>query len=251
MKIRKAVVLAGGRGTRLYPLTLTTNKHLLPLYNKPVIWYVIDTLVNAGIDRIMLVTNPEHVGDFARVLGSGERWKPRNGKGGQIQITYGIQNKPSGIADGLYIAKDYVNGEPCLLYLGDNYIEDDLRPYIKSFKKGATVFLKKVSDPERFGIATADASGNILAIEEKPRNPKSNLAVVGIYLYDETVFEKMLGQKPSARGEYEITYVNEKYRKEGKLRAEMLKKKWFDIGTFDSLADITHYLKKHSRKEKG
>src|SRR6185295_6078622 len=125
-------------------LTLATNKDLLPLYHKPVISHAIDKLVDAGISRIMIVTGPEHLDDFARVLGSGEHWKPKNSSQHQIQITYGIQNKPNGIAQGLFIAKDYVEGEPCLLYLGDNYIEDDLEPYLKSFKGGATVFLKEV-----------------------------------------------------------------------------------------------------------
>lgn len=244
MAIRKAVILAGGRGTRLLPLTLATNKHLLPLYDKPVIWHVIDKLVVAGITRIMVVTSPEHVGDFARSVGSGEHWEPKNGGGEQIQITYGIQNAPSGIADGLYIAKDYVNGEPCLLYLGDNFIEDDLRPYLKSFVSGATVFLKKVPDPERFGVATVDKTGKVLSVEEKPKNPRSDLAIIGVYLYDETVFDKMRGQKPSARGEYEITYVNDKYLSEGSLRAVTLKKKWFDVGTFDSLNEASSHLRK-------
>lgn len=246
MKIQKAVILCGGHGTRLFPLTLATNKHLLPLYDRPVIWHVIDGLVAAGISRIMIVTNPEHVGDFVRSLGSGEHWKPKDGTGKQIQITYGVQNKPSGIADGLYIAKDYIDNEPCLLYLGDNYIEDDLRPHLESFSGGATVFTKRVADPERFGVVTIDANGKAISIEEKPSIPKSNLAVVGIYLYDETVFEKMLGQKPSARGEYEITYVNDKYLQEGKLNTVMLEREWFDVGTFDSLLEASAHVKKLS-----
>lgn len=244
MAIRKAVILAGGRGTRLHPLTLATNKHLLPLYDKPVIYYSIERLVAAGIERIMIVTNPEHVGDFVRVLGSGEHWKPKYGTEHQIQITYGIQNKANGIAQGLFIARDYIEGEPCVLYLGDNYIEDDIEPHIRNFGGGATVFLKKVSGPERFGVATVDAKGKIISIEEKPKKPKSDLAVVGVYLYDETVFDKMKGQKPSARGEYEISYVNEKYMRENTLTAITLKKKWFDVGTFDSLVEASLYLKK-------
>ncbi len=247
MAIRKAVILAGGRGTRLLPLTQVMNKHLLPLYDKPVIWHIIDKLVDTGITRMMIVINPEHVGDFARSIGSGEHWKPKNGDGEQIQITYGVQNKPSGIADGLYIAKDYVNDEPCLLYLGDNYIEDDLSPHVKSFESGAMIFLKKVPDPERFGIATIDKNDMILAIDEKPANPASDLAVVGVYLYDKTVFDKMRGQKPSARGEYEITHVNQKYLSEGTLRAVTLKGKWFDIGTFDSLIEAAQYLRSKAK----
>ncbi|MBI3573429.1 NTP transferase domain-containing protein [Candidatus Kaiserbacteria bacterium] len=248
MQIRKAVILAGGYGTRLHPLTLATNKHLLPLYHKPVISHAIDKLVAAGITRIMIVTGPEHLDDFARVLGSGEHWKPKGSNEHQIQITYGIQNKPGGIAQGLFIAKEYVEGEPCVLYLGDNYIEDDLEPYLKHFKGGATVFLKEVPDPERFGVATVETDGRVSAIEEKPKKPKSNLAVIGIYIYDEGVFDKMADQKPSKRGEYEITYVNNKYAKEKTLRAVTLKKQWFDVGTFDSLLDASEYIRKSKKK---
>lgn len=245
MRIRKAVVLAGGQATRLFPVTLATNKHLLPLYNKPVIYYAIENLVAAGIDRIMVVTGPDHMDDFAHVLGSGEHWKPKYGTGNQIQITYGIQNKPIGIAEGLYIAKDYIEGEPCALYLGDNYLEDDLESHISAFKGGAQIFLKQVPDPQRFGIAELDADGKVVGIEEKPETPKSDLAVVGLYLYDETVFKKMDGMQPSARGEYEITYVNNQYLKEGTLTASRLEKAWYDIGTFDSLlAASTHVQKK-------
>lgn len=244
MGIRKAVVLAGGSGTRLRPITLATNKHLLPLYDKPVIYHAIEKLVSAGISRIMVITGPEHLDDFARVLGSGEHWKPIDGKGTQVQIVYGVQNKPSGIADALYIAKEYVGNEPCMLFLGDNIIEDDLSPHIQEFSGGAVVFLKEVSDPERFGIATVSSEGVVTSIEEKPSNPASNLAVVGAYLYDETVFEKMRGEKPSARGEYEITTVNNKYVAEKKLKAVRLQKEWFDIGTFDSLLNASDYMRK-------
>jgi glucose-1-phosphate thymidylyltransferase len=242
MKIRKAVILAGGSGTRLRPVTLATNKHLLPLYDKPVIYYAIEKLVAAGISRIMIVTGPEHMDDFAHVLGSGQHWKPKDGKGTQIQITYGIQNEPSGIADGLYIAKEYINDEPCVLYLGDNYIEDDLSQHIEQFQEGAVVFLKEVDDPERFGVATLAKDGSVTAIEEKPTNSKSNLAVAGVYLYDKTVFDKMIGQEASARGEYEITYVNNKYIAEGSLKAVSLIGEWFDVGTFDSLLAASNHL---------
>ncbi|TSC87188.1 MAG: glucose-1-phosphate thymidylyltransferase [Parcubacteria group bacterium Gr01-1014_8] len=251
MKIRKAIILAGGSGTRLRPLTLATNKHLLPLYDKPVIYHAIEKLVEAGISRIMVVTSPDHIDSFVRTLGSGQHWKPRNTDESQIQIAYGIQNEPGGIAQGLYIARDYVGDEPCILFLGDNYFEDDLSAHIRDFTEGAMVFLKKVPDPHRFGIATLGKEGEVLSIEEKPKKPKSDLAVAGIYLYDNTVFEKMRDQKPSARGEYEITYVNNKYIKEGKLRATHLKKKWSDIGTIDSLIDVSHHIKKkHDRHKK-
>jgi len=243
MEIRKAVILAGGSGTRLRPLTLATNKHLLPLYDKPVIYYAIEKLVAAGIDRIMVVTSPEHIHSFIQALGSGEHWKPKDGKESQIQITYGIQNKPGGIAQGLYIAKDYVGAEPCVLYLADNYIEDDIAEYVSSFKGGAMVFLKEVPDPERFGVATVGKDGKVIEIEEKPKTPKSDLAVVGLYLYDATVFDKMADQTPSERGEYEITYINNKYCKEGTLTAATLKGKWMDVGTFESLHEASMHLR--------
>jgi glucose-1-phosphate thymidylyltransferase len=248
MQIRKAVILAGGSGTRLNPITKATNKHLLPVYNKPAIYHAIEKLVEAGITRIMIVTGPEQLDDFARVCGSGQYWKPRFTDEKQIQITYGIQNEPNGIAQGLYIAKDYVNDEPCVLYLGDNYIEDDLGPYLKHFEGGATVFLKEVPDPERFGVATIGKDGTVTKIDEKPTKPKSALAVTGIYAYDETVFAKMADQKPSKRGEYEITYVNNKYIKEGRLRAVTLKKEWFDIGTYDSLLAVANHVQKKHKK---
>lgn len=242
MKTMKAVILAGGSGTRLSPLTLATNKHLFAIYDKPVIYYAIEKLVAAGIDKIMIVTSGHHIADFVKLLGSGKNFpRPR---GGQVQIVYGIQNEPNGVAYGLYIAKEYVGKDNCLLFLGDNIFEDDIAPHIKSFTGGARVFLKKVHDPHRFGVATLDKKGKVVAIEEKPRKPKSNLAVTGLYLYDSTVFDKMLDQQKSERGEYEITYLNNKYIKEGTLDAVLLKQKWFDVGTFDSLLDASILMRK-------
>lgn len=243
----KGVILAGGNATRLYPLTQVTNKHLLPIYNKPVIYYVIEKMVSVGIDRIMIVTSPRHVEDFINLVGSGQNFiSKRTGK--QIQVVYGIQNEPNGIAAGLYYAKEYVGNDSCFLHLGDNIIEDDISGHVKNFKKGAMVFLKKVKDPKRFGIAKTNAKGIVLGIEEKPEKPKSNLAVIGAYLYDNTVFDKLNGQPKSARGEYEITYVNNKYIKENNLRSAILKKEWFDVGTFDRLLEASVYMKKKYEK---
>jgi glucose-1-phosphate thymidylyltransferase len=148
----KGVILTGGFGTRLHPVTKVTNKHLLPIFNKPVIYYGIEKLVEAGIDKIMIITNPQFVEGFVNLLGSGQDFISKN-TGKQIQIVYGIQNEPSGIAQGLWIAKDYVGNDNCVLYLGDNIFEDDISEYIKQFKDGATIFLKEVSDPKRFGVA--------------------------------------------------------------------------------------------------
>jgi glucose-1-phosphate thymidylyltransferase len=239
----KGVILAGGSGTRLAPFTNITNKHLLPIYDKPVIFYAIEKLVSSGIDRIMIVTPPEYQHHFVELVGSGQNFiSPKTGK--RIQIVYGIQDKPSGIADGLYIAKEYVGDDHCVLYLGDNIFEDDISEHVENFKTGALVFLKEVKDPERFGVATLDEKNNIIEIEEKPKSPKSNKAVTGIYLYDNTVFKKMFGQSKSGRGEYEITHINNKYIEEGTLRAVTLEKNWFDIGTMDSLLEAGKFMQR-------
>lgn len=241
----KAVILAGGTGTRLRPLTLSTNKHLLPLYDRPVIHHAIEKLVKAGVYKIMIVTSPDHIEGFVKLLGSGQAFMRPDGK--QVQIVYGIQNEPNGIAYGLYIAKDYVDNDNCILFLGDNVIEDDLTAHIRAFKGGAHVFLKEVNDPSRFGIATVK-DGKVVSIVEKPKKSKSRNAVVGVYIFDNTVFDKMIGQEKSARGEYEITDINNRYIAEGTLTASMLRKPWFDIGTIDSLHHASVYMHKKRKK---
>jgi len=245
----KAVILAGGSGTRLHPLTLSTNKHLLPVYDKPVIYHAIEKLVDAGITKIMVVTSPHHIDAFVKLLGSGQRFVPKTKTSKQIQIVYGIQNEPNGIAYGLFIAEDYIGRDNCVLFLGDNIILDDIAPAIKKFKKGAVVFLKKVSDPKRFGVATVDRRGTITSLEEKPPKPKSDLAVAGLYIYDNTVFDKIRAIAPSDRGEYEITSVNALYLAEGSLKAQMLKKEWFDIGTIESLHKAARFMHKRAVKK--
>ncbi|OGZ05834.1 MAG: hypothetical protein A2845_03450 [Candidatus Lloydbacteria bacterium RIFCSPHIGHO2_01_FULL_49_22] len=245
----KGVILAGGSGTRLHPLTKITNKHLLPLYNKPVIFHAVEKLVNAGIDRIMIVLSPQYLDDFVSVLGSGQDFKSKN-TGHQIQIVYGIQNEPGGIAQGLCIAHDFIANDSVVLHLGDNIIEDDIALHVANFTSGATIFLKEVHDPERFGVATLDKNKRVTEIIEKPKDPATNLAVVGIYIYDNTVFAKMEGQPKSDRGEYEITWVNNRYVDEGTLRAESVKGAWFDIGTFDSLLTASNYMKEKHLSEK-
>jgi len=245
----KGVILAGGLGTRLLSVTKAVNKHLLPVYNKPVIWYGVNKLVEGGIDRIMIVTSPRHIEDFVELLGSGQDFISKN-TGKQIQIVYAIQNEPSGTAEGLWIAKDYVGNDDCVLYLGDNIFEDDISDYIKSFKEGAVVFLKEVNDPERFGVATVDSNFTVLEIDEKPKHPKSNLIITGLYIYDNTVFNKMIGQPRSPRGEFEITYINNLYIKEQKLKAIKLQKEWFDIGSFDSLLRASKFYEDKHKKNK-
>ena len=243
----KGVILAGGSGTRLAPLTLATNKHLLPLYDRPIIYYSIEKLIKAGIARIMIVTSGTHIQDFIKLLGSGQNFHMSDGR--QLQIVYGIQNEPRGICEGLHIAEDYVGKDNCILLLGDNIFEDDITPHIRNFKSGATIFLKKVRDPHRFGIAEFDKQGRVIGVEEKPKKPKSDYAVTGCYIYDSSVFKKMLDNTLSKRGEFEIGHVNNKYAKEGALAPVFLKRSWFDVGTFDSLHVASVYMYRRAKKQ--
>lgn len=225
----KGVILAGGLGTRLYPLTHVTNKHLLPVYDKPMIFYPIQTLVNAGIKDIMIVTSGPHVGHFLGVL--------RNGKDlGVNHIEYAYQEKPDGgISDALATAESFADEGPVCVILGDNTTDADISKEVKNFQDGAMVFLKQVHDPERFGVAVFDESKNIIGIEEKPEEPKSNMAVTGLYIFDEKVFTYIKQLNPSDRGQLEVTDLNNIYIKENKLRWAELQGFWSDAGTFDSL----------------
>ncbi|MDO8658875.1 MAG: sugar phosphate nucleotidyltransferase [Candidatus Levybacteria bacterium] len=237
----KAIILAGGSGSRLHPLTIKKNKHLLELHGRPIICYALEKLSNAGFYEVMIITSTKHVEEFIKVLGHKNIFELSNGK--KMKITYGIQNNPDGIAHGLYIAKDYVGEDNCVLYLGDNIFEDDISKYVKNFNGGAKIFLKPVFDPQRFGIATLGDNNKVIAIEEKPLNPKSNLAVTGLYFYDNTVFEKIANQSKSDRGEYEITDINNKYIAEDALEFVVLQKDWFDIGTIESLYLASAYMR--------
>jgi glucose-1-phosphate thymidylyltransferase len=226
----KGVVLAGGTGSRLNPLTKVTNKHLLPVYDKPMVYYPIQTLVNAGIEEILLVTGGKNAGDFLRLLGNGRDF-------GLKHLNYTYQEGEGGIAEALGLAEFFSAGEPVCVILGDNVIENNICAAVENFKKqkdGAKILLKAVDDAERFGVAEIEGN-RVLGIEEKPTKPKSNYAVVGIYLYDATVFEKIRRLKPSGRGELEITDVNNFYIDEGKLTFEVLDGWWTDAGQFESL----------------
>jgi glucose-1-phosphate thymidylyltransferase len=226
----KGIILAGGLGTRLHPLTKITNKHLLPVYDKPMIYYPIRTLINAGITDILIVTGGNHAGDFLRLMGNGKDF-------GLKHLNYTYQEGEGGIADALSLAEYFADGEPICVILGDNIIERNIKKAVDDFnmqKKGAKVLLKEVPDPERFGVAEIKA-GKLVNIVEKPKVPVSNMAVIGIYLYDERVFEIVKTCKPSARGELEITDVNNAYVKEGTMSCEMLDGWWTDAGTFESL----------------
>src|ERR1700746_3030640 len=226
----KGVVLAGGTGSRLNPLTRVTNKHLLPVYNKPMVNYPIQTLVNAGIHEILLVTGGKNAGDFLRLLGNGRDF-------GLKHLNYTYQEGEGGIAEALCLAEHFADDGPICVVLGENIIENDICQAVENFKKqkdGAKILLKEVEDADRFGVAEIRGD-RVVGIEEKPKKPKSNCAVVGIYLYDSTVFQKIRRLKPSGRGELEITDVNNFYVEEGNLTYEILDGWWTDAGTFESL----------------
>lgn len=227
----KGVILAGGLGTRLYPLTHVTNKHLLPIYNKPMIFYPIQTLVKAGITEILIVTSGPHVGDFLGVLKNGKEL-------GVTHLEYAYQEKPNGgIADALALAKSFADEDSLAVILGDNTTDANISEAVHNFNEGATIFLKKVHDPQRFGVANFDANNKITSLEEKPKNPKSNYAVTGLYLYDNKVFNYIEKCNPgyAGRDELEITQVNNFYLNDKKLFWHELKGFWSDAGTFDSL----------------
>jgi glucose-1-phosphate thymidylyltransferase len=227
----KGVILAGGLGTRLLPLTKITNKHLLPVYHQPMIYYPIQMLVRAGIEEIVLVTGGHFAGDFLNLLGNGADF-------GLKYINYAYQDGgDKGIADALRLAREFTGNDKIVVILGDNILEKDITPFVERFQKqdGAKILLKEVTDPERFGVAEVDKAGRVVAIEEKPKHPKSNLAVIGVYMYDPTVYDIIAQQKPSGRGEMEITDVNNAYLQQGRLHAEVIDGWWTDAGTFPSL----------------
>jgi glucose-1-phosphate thymidylyltransferase len=230
----KGVILAGGLGTRLNPLTRATNKHLLPVYDRCMVHYAIDNLLRAGIDHIMVVTGGPHAGDFLRVLG--------NGKGlGIAHLEYGYQEGEGGIADALSVAEDFAEGGPMMVVLGDNFTDADLGGAVRSFEAGAHIFLKKVPDPREYGVAVLDEKEprRIVSIEEKPKQPKSNCAVTGFYIYDRRVFEYISRCEPSARGELEITTVNNFYIHDGLMTWSELEGMWLDCGSFASLFEAS------------
>jgi len=226
----KGVVLAGGIGSRLYPLTRITNKHLLPVYDKPMIYYPIQTLVDAGINEIMIVTGGSGAGDFLRLLQNGKDF-------GLHQLNFAYQEGEAGIADALRLTEFFARGDRICVVLGDNIIEGSIREAKEKFEKqerGAKVLLKKVPDPERFGVPVLE-NDRILRIEEKPKVPASRYAIIGIYFYDGSVFDRIRTLKPSARKEYEITDVNNSYLNDGQLTYDILDGWWTDAGTFESL----------------
>ncbi len=241
----KGVVLAGGTGSRLYPLTKITNKHLLPVYDRPMIFYPIEMLVEAGIRDILIVTGGRNAGDFLRLLGNGKQF-------GLSHLNYTYQEGEGGIADALALAEHFADGGRICVVLGDNLIEGSIRGAVEAFRhqpRGARILLKEVPDAERFGVAEIQGD-RIVGIEEKPKHPKSRYAVTGIYMYDGTVFDKIRRLTPSERGELEITDVNNAYIREGTMTFSFLEGWWTDAGTFDSLLRAANLVAEQRRSER-
>jgi len=233
----KGVILAGGLGTRLFPLTKITNKHLLPVYDRPMIYYPIEALVNAGVDDILIVTGGRKSGDFLSLLGNGSDF-------GLKHLNYTYQKGEGGIAEALDLAEFWAAGESICVILGDNIIEKNISKMVTDFRAqetGAKILLKEVPDPQRFGVANIEGD-KVLSIEEKPEDPQSNLAVIGVYMYDSRVFDVIKTLEPSKRGELEITDVNNWYIRDGSMTYEVLDGWWTDAGTFDSLLHASHLV---------
>jgi glucose-1-phosphate thymidylyltransferase len=241
----KGVVLAGGSGSRLKPLTEVTNKNLLPVYDRPMLFYPIELMVEAGITEVLVVTGPERTGDLLRALGDGSRL-------GLQRLYFTVQEAPSGIAHAISLAEAFTGGDRLFVILGDNLVFGaDIAGAIRRFERqplGAKIFLKAVPDPERFGVAEI-RGGAVVGIKEKPREPKSNLAVTGLYLYDHTVFEKIRRLRPSPRGELEVTDLNKVYLREGTLHFEVLDGDWIDAGTFESLFAASEMARRYATEK--
>jgi glucose-1-phosphate thymidylyltransferase len=231
----RGIILSGGSGTRLKPLTKITSKQLLPIYHRPMIYYPLNTLIKAGIKEILIIVAPERAGDYLNLLGSGKEFG--------VKFTYEIQDKPEGLAQAFIIGENFIDNEDVVMILGDNIFEDDFSEEIKSFKSGAKIFAKKVSDPERFGVVKFDAQKKAEKIVEKPKEYLSNYAVTGLYIYDKRVIEIAKAMKASDRGELEITDVNNWFLNKNELEVAEVKGEWLDAGTFDSLLRAQNFAK--------
>lgn len=237
----KGIILAGGRATRLRPLTKITSKQLLPVYNKPMIFYPLETLLQAGIKDILIIMAPEYAGHFLNLLGSGKDFGAR--------FSYEVQEEPKGLADAFIVGKNFIGEDNVTMILGDNIFDYNFAESITNFEKGGKVFAKKVEDPERFGVVEFDENKNVVSIIEKPVEPKSDYAVVGIYIYDNRVIQIAKSLTPSARGEIEITDINNVYLSKGELKVDMIEGIWEDAGTFDSLLRANNYWAKKLQKQ--
>jgi len=238
----KGVILAGGNGTRLRPLTEVVNKHLLPVYNKTMVEYPLNTLKKAGITEILLITGGEHIGAFMNYLGSGKKFG--------VNLTYKIQDDAGGIAQAISLAENFVGSEKFVVILGDNILEENIDVFVSDFEKGssdAVFFFKEVPDPQRYGVPVFE-NGNLVDVEEKPKQPKSNLAQVGLYFYTSKIFEMIKTLKPSARGEIEVTDLNSALIKTAHVSYEIIGGFWLDAGTVEALAEASNFLREKDSK---
>lgn len=237
----KGIILAGGEGTRLHPLTKTTTKSLLPIYDKPMLFYPLETLLKGGIKDILIITSPKHVGNFLHLLGSGKDFG--------VRFTYEVQERPAGLSEAFIIGEHFIGDDNVTMILGDNIFEDNFSETISHFKSGGHIFAKEVSDPERFGVVQFDENMKAVKIKEKPKEFMSNYAVTGLYIYDNRVIEVAKGLKPSARGELEITDLHNWYLERGELNVDIVKGKWIDTGTFDSLLEASIWARDKAKEK--
>lgn len=232
----KGIILSGGTATRLFPLTATTSKQLLPIYNRQMIFYPLNTLVSGGVREILMIVSPEHSGQFLNLLGSLL-------KNHGIQIFFEVQKLPKGLPEAFTLGEAFLDDDNAAMILGDNIFENNFSEEMKSFESGAHIFLKKVPDPERFGVAVIDGGGRVTEVVEKPEKPVSDLAIVGFYLYDSNVCQIAKNLKPSARGETEIVDLHRSYANEGKLKSSIIEGAWLDAGTFDALLEAGNIVR--------
>ncbi len=236
----KGIILSGGVGSRLSPLTKVTSKQLLPIYNRPMIFYPLNTLIKAGIEEILIIVAPEKAGDYLNLLGSGKEFG--------VKFTYEIQDSPKGLPEAFIIGETFLKGDSVVMILGDNIFEEDLSVQINSFKSGARVVAKKVHDPERFGVVEFDTNMKVISVEEKPKNPKSSYIIPGLYIFDSEVVSIAKALKPSKRNELEITDILKYYLQKGTLDVRKIKGDWVDAGTFDSLIQANLLAQKKLHK---
>lgn len=237
----KGIILAGGKATRLRPLTKITSKQLLPVYNKPMIFYPLETLLKSGIKDILIIIAPEYAGHFLNLLGSGKEFGAK--------FTFEIQEEARGLADAFIVGENFIGDDNVTMILGDNIFDDDFSQQIQGFQSGSLVFAKEVPDPQRYGVIEFDENKNVISIEEKPQSPKSNFAMVGLYVCDKTVSSLAKNVRPSSRGEIEITEVINQYHLQNNLKVEFVQGIWEDAGTFDSLLRASNYMAEKYKKE--